>query len=448
MPKTIKLTRGLDIRLKGTAARTLKEVSPRLYAIKPTDFIGVFPRLQVKEGDHVKAGSPVFIDKYRENIIYTSPVSGTITEIKRGDKRLLLEIKIEADGKDEYIDFGAASPAALTNDELIGKLLSSGLWTLIRQRPYGVIANPDVKPKAIHISAFDTAPLAPDYDYIVQGKGKDFQTGIDVLARLSDNKVNLNVSTATRAAEFLECKNATINTFSGPHPAGNPGIQIHHLDPINKGEVVWVAGVQEVITIGRLFNQGRYNPEIIVALAGSEVMSPGYFKTHRCASVFEILKGNVAEGNHRYISGNVLTGTRIRPDNYLNFYDSLITVIPEGDQYEFLGWALPGLNKFSISRSFFSWLNPKREYVVDSNMHGGERAYVITGLFEKVLPMDIYPLQLIKSILFEDIDLMENLGIYEVEPEDFALCEFVDVSKSEIQTIIRTGLELMRKEMS
>jgi Na+-transporting NADH:ubiquinone oxidoreductase subunit A len=269
-----------------------------------------------------------------------------------------------------------------------------------------------------------------------------------VLARISENKVHLNVSTATKATEFLQCKNVIINTFSGPHPAGNPGIQIHHLDPINKGEVVWVVGVQEVIAIGRLFNQGRYNPEIIIALAGSEVITPGYYKSHRCASVYEILKGNVIEGNNRYISGNVLTGTHIRPDNYLNFYDSMITVIPEGDQHEFLGWAMPGLNKFSISRSFFSWLSPRRKYVLDSNMHGGERAYVMTGLYEKVLPMDIYPMQLIKAILFEDIDLMENLGIYEVEPEDFALCEFVDVSKSEIQTIIRSGLELMRKEMS
>ncbi|HAH58065.1 MAG TPA: NADH:ubiquinone reductase (Na(+)-transporting) subunit A, partial [Bacteroidales bacterium] len=293
-----------------------------------------------------------------------------------------------------------------------------------------------------------TAPLAPDYDFIIQGKSKDFQTGIDVLAKITENKVHLNVSKTTSAAEFLQCKNVTINTFSGPHPAGNPGIQIHHLDPINKGDIVWVVGVQEVVAIGRLFNQGRYNPEITVALAGSEVIAPAYYKTHRCASVFEILKGNVNEGNNRYISGNVLTGTRIRPDNYLNFYDSMITVIPEGDQYEFLGWAMPGFNKFSISRSFFSWLNPGRKYVLDSNKHGGERAYVMTGLYEKVLPMDIYPLQLIKSILFEDIDLMENLGIYEVEPEDFALCEFVDVSKSEIQTIIRTGLELMRKEMS
>lgn len=448
MPKTIKLSRGLDIRLKGEAEKTIKEISPRLFALKPTDFIGAFPRLQVKEGDQVKAGSPVFIDKYRDNIIFTSPTSGTITEIKRGDKRLLLEIRIEADGKDEFIDFGASSPAALTNEELISKLLTSGIWPVIKQRPYGVVANPDVKPKAIHISAFDTAPLAPDYDFIIQGKGKDFQTGIDVLARLSDNKVNLNVSTATKAAEFLQCKNATITTFSGPHPAGNPGIQIHHINPINKGEVVWVVGVQEVITIGRLFNQGRYNPEVIVALAGSEVLKTAYYKTKRCASVYEMLKGNISEGNDRFISGNVLTGTRIRPDNYLNFYDSMVTVIPEGDHHEFLGWALPGVNKFSISRSFITWLRPKHNYVLDSNKNGGERAYVMTGLYERVLPMDIYPMQLIKAILVEDIDLMENLGIYEVEPEDFALCEFVDVSKSEIQTIIRHGLELMRKEMS
>ncbi|MCO5264936.1 MAG: Na(+)-translocating NADH-quinone reductase subunit A [Lentimicrobium sp.] len=448
MSKTIRINKGLNIRLKGEAEKTLREVTAQQFAIKPTDFIGVFPRMQVKEGDRVKAGTPLFIDKYRENIVFTSPVSGTVTEIKRGDKRVLLEVRIESDGLYEQEKFGTANPSDLTREAIVEKLLKSGLWTLVRQRPYGIIADPESSPKAIHVSAFDTAPLAPDYDFIMNGNGNAFQTGLDVLAKLTSGKVHLNVSNKTTAKEFLSSRNVQINTFSGPHPAGNTGIQIHHIDPINKGELVWFAGVQDVITIGRLFTEGVYNSEITIALAGSEVKKTGYFKTRRGACVSKLVEGNTTEGNLRYISGNVLSGAQIKPNNYLGFYDSLLTVIPEGDYHEFIGWALPGLNKFSFSRSFFSWLTPNKAYNFDTNMHGGVRAYVMTGQFEKVLPMDIYPLQLIKAILAEDIDLMENLGIYEIEPEDFALCEFIDTSKTEIQSIVRHGLELMRKEMS
>ncbi|MFH1120306.1 MAG: Na(+)-translocating NADH-quinone reductase subunit A [Bacteroidota bacterium] len=448
MSRTFTLNKGLKIRLKGEAEKTLREVTALHYAIKPTDLIGVFPRLLVKEGDMVQAGTPVFSDKYRENICFPSPVSGTIAEIKRGDKRVLLEIRVEPDGKNGHINFGAADPAKLSKKEVTEKLLMSGLWSLIRQRPYGIVANPEQTPKAIYVSAFDTAPLAPDYDFIVSGKGELFQTGLDVLTKLSGSKVCLNISHNTRAPEFLNSRNVEINTFKGPHPAGNVGIQIHHIDPINKGEVVWFAGVQDVITIGHLFKEGIYNSEIIMALTGSEVLKTGYYKTHRGACIFKMVEGNVKEGNVRYISGNVLTGTNIRRDSFAGYYDSVITLIPEGNYYEFLGWALPGLNKLSFSRSFFSWLMPGKEYTVDTNLHGGERAYVMTGQFEKVLPMNIYPMQLIKAALAEDIERMENLGIYEVEPEDFALCEFIDTSKTEIQTIIRNGLELVRKEMS
>lgn len=448
MPKTIKLSKGLNIRLKGAAEKTLTALTPKSFAIKPTDFIGVFPRLLVKEGDAVKAGSPLFIDKYRDNIKFTSPVSGVISEIKRGDKRLLLEVRIEADGKNSHIDFGSADPNKLSREDIAGKLLESGTWTMIRQRPYGIIANPLNTPKAIHISAFDSAPLAPDYDYIVNGQGEAFQTGIDVLAKLGNGKVNLNVGEKTAAKEFLNSKNTEITTFAGKHPAGNVGIQIHHIDPINKGDIVWFASVQDVITIGKLFLKGTFDAGITVAFAGSEVIKPQYYKTMRCAEVAPMLKGNITEGKVRLISGNVLSGIRIRHDNYINYYDSMISAIPEGDYHEFLGWALPGLGKFSFSRTFFSWLTPGREYRLDTNLHGGERALVMTGQFEKVLPMDIYPMQLIKAIMNEDIERMENLGIYEVEPEDLAICEFIDTSKTEIQSIIRHGLELVRKEMS
>lgn len=448
MPKTITLNRGLDIRLKGEAEKTLREVTALHYAVKPTDLIGVFPRLMVKEGDSVLSGSPLFQDKYREHICFPSPVSGTVAEIKRGDKRALLEIRIEPDGKNGQLNFGAADPSALSKQEITEKLLKSGLWSLIRQRPYGIIANPDHSPKAIHISAFDTAPLAPDYDFIVSGKGELFQSGIDALAKLTEGKLHLNIGDKTAAKEFLNCRNVEISTFKGPHPAGNVGIQIHHLDPINKGDVVWFAGVQDVITIGHLFREGIYNPEIIVALTGSEVIKPVYYKTRRGACIYKMVEGNVREGDVRYISGNVLTGKQIRHDSFIGYYDSMVTVIPEGKHHEFLGWALPGLQKLSFSRSYFSWLMPGKKYRVDTNLNGGERAYVMTGQFEKVLPMNIYPMQLIKAAIAEDIEKMEKLGIYEIEPEDLALCEFIDTSKTEIQSIIRNGLELVRKEMS
>lgn len=448
MPKTINLNRGLNISIAGEAEKSLKEAVALHYAIKPTDFIGVFPRMLVAEGAPVKAGTPLFIDKYRENICFVSPVSGTVSEIKRGDKRVLLEVRIEPDGKNESEQFGKADPSALSKPEITEKLLKSGLWSMIRQRPYGIIANPDQTPKAIHISAFDTAPLAPDYDYIVKGKGEQFQAGINALAKLTAGKVHLNISNNTSAGEFLNCRNVELTTFKGPHPAGNVGIQIHHIDPINKGEVVWFAGVQDVIAIGSLFTEGIYNAEIVVALAGSEVLKTGYLKTRRGACISKMVENNVKEGDLRYISGNVLTGTQIRRDNFIGFYDSLITVIPEGNYHEFFGWALPGFNKLSFSRTYFSWLSPKRKYTVDTNLHGGERALVMTGQFEKVLPMDIYPMQLIKAALSENIELMENLGMYEVEPEDLALCEFIDTSKTEIQAIVRQGLETLRKEMS
>ncbi|MBK6964025.1 MAG: Na(+)-translocating NADH-quinone reductase subunit A [Bacteroidales bacterium] len=448
MPKTITLSKGLNIRLKGEAEKTLRETSALHYALKPTDFTGVFPRMLVKEGDAVQAGTPLFTDKYRDNICFPSPVSGTVAEIKRGDKRVLLEVRIEPDGKNSQLDFGSADPSKLTREEITAKLLKSGLWSLIRQRPYGIIANPDQTPKAIYISAFDTAPLAPDYDFIVNGKGDLFQTGLDALAKLTGSKVYLNIGSNTRAKEFLDSRNVEITTFKGSHPAGNVGIQIHHLSPINKGDIVWFSGVQDVITIGRLFKDGVYNSEIILALAGSEVIKTGYFTTRRGACIGKMTEGNLKEGNVRCISGNVLSGTQIRRDNFTGFYDSMVTVIPEGNYHEFFGWALPGLKKLSFSRSFFSWLTPSRQYTVDTNLHGGERALVMTGQFEQVFPMNIYPMQLIKAALANDIERMEKLGIYEVEPEDLALCEFIDTSKTEIQTIIRDGLELVRKEMS
>lgn len=449
MSNVIKIKKGLNINLIGEAEKNLKELSTDQYAIKPIDFIGVFPKMLVKEGEAVQAGTPIFVDKYRENIIFCSPVSGVIKEIKRGPKRMLLEVKITADGKDEAIDFGAENPKKLTREAVIDKLLKSGIWPFIRQRPYSVIANPDDTPKAIFISAFDTAPLAPDIDFVVNGNNKDFQTGIDALSMLTKGNIHLNLDAGVaHSSVFTNAKGVVINQFSGPHPTGNVGVQISRIDPINKGDIVWYLYPQDVLTIGRLFSKGIVDASRIIALTGSEVLQPAYYKTKIGVNIEALIYNNTTDVNKRLISGNVLTGDKLELDGYVGFYHTQVTVIPEGDYYEFLGWGLPGFKKFSVSRTFPAFMFKNRKYRLDTNYHGGLRAYVMTGEFEKVFPFDIYPLQLIKAILIEDIDLMENLGIYEVDEEDFALCEVVDTSKTEIQSIVRKGLDLMRKEMS
>jgi len=450
MFRTIKLKKGFDIRLNGIAEKVLAgEASHVRYGVKPVDFPGLIPKLNIKQGDKVKAGSPLFNDKIHPEILFTSPVSGTVSSILRGDRRKLLEIVVEREG-DDFIDFGKSDPDKLTAAEIKEHLLLSGLWPSVRQRPYHVIANPQQVPKSVFISGFDTAPLAPDYNFIMENSSaSDFKLGIIALSKLTDGKIHLVFNgKGTSSEAFTAIPGVEISYFSGPHPAGNVGIHIHHLDPVNKGETVWYVNFQDVIAIGRLFEKGVYDHERIVALTGSEVLSPGYFKIRSGASIVALVKNNVKPGLLRYISGNVLTGTKITSGGYLGYYDSQLTVIPEGDYYELFGWATPGVNKFSFSRTFASSLLPKKSYKLDTNLHGGERAFVITGQYEKVVPMDIYPMQLFKAILAEDVDMMENLGIYEVAEEDFALCEFICPSKIEIQSIIRKGLDLMLKEMS
>jgi Na+-transporting NADH:ubiquinone oxidoreductase subunit A len=449
MSEIITIRKGLDIKPKGEAAHELVTVTPKTVAVKPTDFIGVFPKLLVGEGDTIKAGSPLFYDKYREQILFTAPVCGTIKAIKRGAKRVLQEIVIEPAEQQDFIDFGKADPNNLDCEEVVEKLLASGLWPMIRQRPYSTIAAPDDNPKAIVIPAFDTAPLAPDYNYIVAHDGEAFQTGIDALRKLTSGDIYLNIEANTETSSvFTNTKGVTLTRFKGPHPTGNVSTQISHLNPINKGDIIWYLRPQEVLSIGRLFLNGRYDATRIIALTGPMVEHPKYYKSLIGSAIHPMTVHNIEEGHARYISGNVLTGTKIESDGYVSFYDSQVTVIPEGDYSEFFGWAMPGLNKFSFYRQFFSFLTPNRKYALDTNLHGGERAYVLTGQYEKVFPFNIYPMQLIKAILIEDIDQMENLGIYEIDAEDFALVEFIDASKTEIQTIVRNGLELMRKEMS
>jgi Na+-transporting NADH:ubiquinone oxidoreductase subunit A len=448
MSNTFKIKKGLDIKLLGEAEKSIKEIPTPIAAIKPPDFHGVFPKLLVQEGDEVKAGSPIFFDKYRENIIFTSPVSGKVKEIRRGAKRVLLELSIEASAEQEFVDFGTADPNNLDKAAITETLLKSGTWPFIRQRPYSIIANPEVDPKGIMISAFDSAPLAPDFDFILEGQEKAFQAGVDALKKLTSGKVYLNLSDKQKSKALVNAAGVEITTFSGPHPAGNISTQINRISPINKGDVFWYLRPQDVLSIGRLFIDGKFDASRIIALTGSEVEKPQYYKTTLGASISEMIKDNVKAGKVRYISGNVLTGTSIEKSGFVGFYDSQLTVIPEGDHYEFLGWAALGLKKFSIYSTFLSFLTPGKKYRLDTNYNGGERAFVLTGKFEHVFPLDIYPMQLIKAIMIDDIDQMEFLGIYEIDEEDFALCEFISTSKINIQKIVRDGLNLMIKEMN
>ncbi|MFN3555671.1 MAG: Na(+)-translocating NADH-quinone reductase subunit A [Bacteroidales bacterium] len=453
MSKIIKIKKGLNIPLAGEAERILN-TAPRsaFYAVCPPDFHGLTPKMLVREGDKVKAGSPLFFDKYNEKILFTSPVSGTFSELVRGEKRRILKVVIQADDTDEWIDFGAVSPESITRDQIVEKLLQSGLWPALRQRPYAVVANPEQTPKAIFVSAFDSAPVAADADFIVNGQEAEFQTGLDALRKLTPGKVHLGVhAQATKSQVFLNARGVQINTFSGPHPAGNVGIQIHHVDPVNKGEVVWHVGVQHVIAIGRLFMKGIYDASAIVALAGPEVLNPRYYRVIAGAQIKEITAGNLRveeDLRQRIISGDALSGTKVAANDFLRFYHNLITVIPEGDKPEILGWIMPNLDKFSVSRSFPAFLMPWKKFRLNTNIRSGERPFVVTGLYEKVLPMDIMPMPLLKSIMINDIDMMEKLGIYEVAPEDFALCEYVCPSKIEIQQHIREGLDNLQKEFA
>ena len=435
--------------MKGKADNILiPEERPGRYGIKPADFPGLVPKMCVRPGDKVMAGSQLFYDKGHPSIIFTSPVSGVVLDVVRGEKRKILEVVVEAEG-DSYEDFGKANPEALDRKAIKEKILVSGLWPALRQRPYNIVANPEDTPKAIFVSGFDSAPLAADYDFIIEKlPSEDYATGLKVLKKLTDGKLHLGLSSKTTSETLKGSEGVEIHYFSGPHPAGNVGIQMHHIDPVNKGEAVWCMNLQDVVTLGRLFNEGHYRPEKIIAIAGAEVEKPRYHRTRTGAEISTIIKGNITGENVRYISGNVLTGTTIKPIGFLGFYDSMITVITEGNYYEFFGWIMPGLKKFSFSRTFLTWLMPRKKYSLDTNMHGGERAFVMTGHYEKVFPMNIYPLHLIKAILAEDIEKMEQLGIYEVADEDFALCEFICPSKVEVQSIVRKGLDLMVSEMS
>lgn len=453
MSHTIKLKKGFDINLAGKAEKKILECDqPKTFALKPTDFVGIKrPKVLVQEGDTVKAGTPILFDKMMEGVQYCAPVSGEIVEVKRGKKRKLLEIIILADKEIKYESFKKYSVSDLSNierEEAVELMRKSGVWPHLIQRPYGIVANPEDTPKSIFISSFDTSPLAPDMDFVLKGEEKYLQAGVDVLSKLTKGKVHLGLRADGEVSSlFSNIKNVEQYKVSGKHPAGNVGVQIHHVEPIGKGDLVWTASPYGVTQIGKLFLEGKYDASKVIALTGSEVKNPAYYKTYSGACINAFTGNNISEQEVRFISGNVLTGEKIQSEGYLGFYHNQLTVIPEGRHSEFLGWILPTTKKLSFQRAFglLSFFNGRdKEYVIDTNTKGEHRAFVQTGVFEKVTPMDILPTYLIKAILAEDYDDMEALGIYEMIEEDIALCEFVDVSKNDLQQILREGLDLMK----
>jgi len=445
MANVIKLRKGLDIKLQGKAEeKTLHLKSNGKFALVPDDFVGVTPKVVVKEGDKVKAGDALFVNKLYPEVKFASPVSGIVREVVRGERRKVLCIKVDSDSQQEFTDFGKKDVGSLNGEQVINALLDAGLFGYINQLPYAVSANPTVMPKAVFVSALRDKPLAADFEFEVKGQEQDFQTGLTALSKIAKTYLGVGVGSALEGMKDVE-----VNVFDGPCPAGNVGVQVNHLDPVNKGEVVWTIGDPTVVLfIGRLFNTGKVDLHRLVALCGSEVQKPMYVDM-LVGEELSTLVSNSYDASHsvRIINGNVLTGTPTTKDGYLGAHASEITIIPEGnDADEMLGWILPRFKQFSVNRSYFSWLCGKNEYALDARVKGGERHMIMSGEYDRVLPMDIYGEYLVKAIIAGDIDRQEALGIYEVSPEDFALAEFVDSSKLELQRIVREGLDILRKE--
>ncbi len=447
MENVIKLRKGLDIHLKGKAEKTkLRKEMGREIALSPSSFVGLIPKVVVKEGDCVKAGDALFVNKQFPEVKYASPVSGKVTEIVRGERRKVLYVKVQADQVQEYVDYGEKNVNTLDGETVIKALLEAGLFGFIDQLPYAVSTTPETQPKAIFISALRDKPLAADFEFELKGNEHDFQTGLTALSKIA--KTCLGIGAKQTADALTHAKDVEINVFSGPCPAGNVGVQVNRISPVNKGEVVWTIDPSAVIFFGRLFNTGNVNLLRTVAIVGSEVRKPIYMDVMIGEKISHILEGNVNTGKKlRVINGNVLTGNPVDGEGHLGAHSSEITVIPEGDSAnEIFGWILPRTHLFSASRSYFSWLLGKKEYTLDARIKGGERHMIMSGEYDSVLPMDIYGEYLIKAIIANDIGRMEALGIYEISPEDFALAEFVDSSKLELQKIVREGLDMLRKE--
>lgn len=448
VPNVIKLRKGLNIKLKGTAVK--QKIAIKMgeeFAIVPDDFVGVIPKVVIHEGDHVNAGDALFVNKNYPEEKFPSPVSGVVTAIVRGDRRKVLCVKVKADKEQQYAKFSTKDISSLSAEDVKTTLLESGLFGFINQLPYAVATTPDTTPKSIFISAFRDMPLAADFEYEIEGNEEDFQIGLTALSKIAN--INLGISSKQSAPSLLHAKNVTTTVFDGPCPAGNVGVQINHLDPVNKGEIVWTVDPTTVIFIGRLFHSGIVDLHRTIAVAGSEMKNPCYANVIVGQKIGDILAGQIGAQEHvRIINGNPLTGKKCTTEDYIGAHTSEITAIPEGDDVnEMLGWILPRTKDFSANHSYLSWLCGKnKEYNLDARIKGGERHMIMSGEYDKVLPMDIYGEYLIKAIITGDIDKQEQLGIYEVSPEDFAVAEFVDSSKLELQKIVREGLDILRKE--
>lgn len=449
----IDLKRGLNIPLKGEAElRVTKTIVPDTVAIKPTDFKGLVPRLLVGEGDKVLCGSPVMADKLHPEILLTSPVSGTVKAIVRGEKRKLLAVLVESDIEQKAASFTTAPVEKLSGDQVKDLLLQSGMWPWLIQRPYGVIANPDIKPKSIFVSAFNTAPLAANPEFAFADDFAAIQEGINAVGKLTDGGVHFSLNNDNYASTpFHKIENTVMHKFSGKHPAGNVGVQISHIAPIRKDETVWTISLAGLAAIGKLVKNGKVDLMRKVAVTGPMALEPAYIQTVPGMPVKSIAGsyGTMAS-EIRFLSGDALTGTNVGENGYLGFFDNQITLLKEGTERELFGWIRPiRYKQFSSDHCYFSWLTPWRKYNMDTNIHGGPRAFVMSDpYYAKVLPMDIFPLYLVKACLAGDIDKMEKFGIYEVLPEDLATCEFIDPCKNDIQDIIAKGIDLMRKEMA
>ncbi len=449
MAEIIRLRKGLDIRLLGAPVKEITQVGlADTYALCPADYTGITPKPVVKEQQTVKAGEPLFIDKNHPEVNFVSPVSGEVVAVNRGARRKVLSIVVKPDAEQKYVEFGTKSVQSLSADEVKSALLESGLFSFFRQRPYDVIANPADSPRGIFVSAFDSKPLAPDFEFVLQGNELDFRTGLSAIAKIAPTTLSIS---ANQSCETLtKATNVDLYVFKGAHPAGNVGVQINNIRPVNKGEVVWTIDPEAVIFIGRLFNKGIVDMTRVIAVAGEEISKPSYAKVILGARIGALVDGRLNRNEHiRIINGNVLTGVKATKDDFLGAFSNMVTVIPEGDDVnEFMGWIAPRFSQYSVSRTFFSWLSCKKNYSIDARIKGGERHMIMSNEYDKVFPMDIFPEYLIKAIITGNIDKMEAYGIYEVAPEDFALCEFVDSSKLELQRIVREGLDNLRAEMA
>jgi len=447
------LKKGHDILLEGEAAKTtIAGSNATTFAVQPQNFVGMspIPKVVVVVGDEVKAGDPIFFDKKRDAIQYVAPVSGEVIAVNRGAKRSIAEVVILADKEMKYKSFDAPNLANCSREDLVNFLQSSGAWSFIVQRPYSLVADPADTPKGIYISTFDSAPLAPDLSYVVEGNEAAFQKGLDVLGKFAPVHLGLNAKGNKPHAAFTAAEGVSKHWFHGKHPAGNVGIQIHHIDPIGPNSIVWTSGVQDVITIGKLFTEGKFDATRIVAVTGAEILEPQYVSTYLGANIEGLVKGNLKPAEEgktlRFVSGDVLSGKQTSTEGYLNYTDDQVTVLEEGDKYELFGWLLPLTPRPTISGTFPNGFFPDLKFEANTNTHGEKRAFVVTGQYESMLPMDIYPQHLMKAIITNDYERMEGLGIHELAEEDIALCEFACTSKQPLQSILKEGLEAMRDQ--